>query len=85
MFKFTFDHSVSDGAGGYGAVVVTTPEGDVHYIGRAFARTVLVERFPEAGLTYDDASMIVMYLSDQPSYARCYTVTDGGDLHYDDC
>ena len=51
MYVFQFDHAVSNGAGGYGAVIVTTPADQVFAIGRGFARTVLVERFPEAGLT----------------------------------
>jgi hypothetical protein len=85
MFRFRFDHACSDGARGYGAVEVTTPEGHVHYIGRAFAVTVLPSRFPEAGLTFEDAATIVTYLSDQPSFTRQYTKTADGDLHYDDC
>lgn len=69
-FRFAFDHSVSDGAGGYGAVQVATPDDEVWYIGRGFAPTVLVERFPDAGLTYDDAASLVADLSRTPSFSR---------------
>jgi hypothetical protein len=69
-YTFAFDHSASDGAGGYGAVRVITPTDDVHYIGRAFARTVLVERFPDAGLTYDDAERLIAHLSAGTSFSR---------------
>jgi len=70
MYTFAFDHGVSDGQHGYGAVQVTTPDGDVFYIGRAFARTVLPERFPEVGMTYDEAVALIAYLSAEPSYRR---------------
>jgi hypothetical protein len=69
MFTFTFDHGVSDGAGGYGAVCVETA-GDHWYIGRSFAPTVLVERFPEARLTYADSAAIVLWLAARPSFSR---------------
>jgi hypothetical protein len=69
-YTFAFDHSASDGAGGYGAVRVITPDDDVHYIGRAFARTALVERFPDAGLTYDEAARLSTYLSGGTSFSR---------------
>ena len=82
--RFAFDHGVSNGQGGYGAVQVTTPDGEVHYIGRGFARTVLVERFPEAGLSYDDAAMILDYVSTEPSYRRKVTATDNGSLLFHD-
>jgi hypothetical protein len=68
MYRFAYDHSCSDGARGYGAVRVTTPTGGVFYIGAAFARTVLVERFPGAGLTYHQAAELVAALRRLPSY-----------------
>ena len=73
-FRFAFDHSVSDGAGGYGAVQVITPDDEVWYIGRGFARTVLVERFPDAGLDYDGAADLVTYLASTPSYSRTVVI-----------
>ena len=69
MYRFTFDHAVSDGERGYGAVRVE--HGDkVWHIGRGFARTVLVERFPDVGLTYDEARELVIWLSAMPTGAR---------------
>jgi hypothetical protein len=70
MYTFTFDHASADGEGGYGAVCVDTPRGERFYIGRGFARTVLVERFPDATLTYDDAADLVRFLAGAPSFVR---------------
>lgn len=74
QYRFTFDHAVSDGQGGYGAVRVEAfpidGEPEVYYIGRWFARDgVIVERFPcvesisGEALTYDGARRMVDYLS----------------------
>ena len=74
MYTFTFDHSVSDGERGYGAVCVDTPRGERFYIGRGFARTVLVERWPDTGLTYAAASELVTRLSQSTSFALTVTI-----------
>ena len=81
MFTFTFDHGVSDGAGGYGAVRVDTPNGDRWYIGRGFATTVLVERFPATELTYSEAAALTLWLAEGPSFSRSVT-RDGGSTRH---
>ena len=78
MFTFTFDHAVSDGAGGYGSVVVVTPDGDHWYVGRGFAPTVLVESFPDAGLTYAEAAALTLWLAEAPTSMRAATHGDRG-------
>lgn len=94
QYTFTFDHGVSDGAGGYGAVVVNLSENlrgvdewvDTWYIGRGFAaHGVLVERFPNAGLTYDGARKLVTWLAVEPTGKRSLVATndidcDGGEV-----
>lgn len=69
IMYLTYDHAVSNGQGGYGAVRVEYND-EVHYIGRGFALTVLVERFPDGGLTYEQAERAVAWLSVMPTGAR---------------
>ena len=79
MYRFTYDHAISDGARGYGCVVVEHG-GDVWYIGRTFAPTVLVERFPDARLTYEQARQVIAFLSVMPTGKRAFmTATDDDD------
>lgn len=82
MYRFTFDHSSSDGSGGYGAVCVDLPDSTRAYVGRGFAPTVLVERWP-TGLTYDEAAQLVTWLAEGVSFARV-AHAGSGEVVYSD-
>ncbi len=67
MITLQYDHQVSNGEGGYGAIVVNHGNA-TRYLGHNFAKRILVEQYPTINLSYTQAEMIVAILSSRPSY-----------------